>query len=111
MAAEQAEVTARRMRWAARRWRPIAACLLGAPLVVIAIVSSLYWPGRVFPGFFLLTNRLVPTIGLYSWTGLAAGIPFHARVVAADDQPVQGPADAYDHAAQRSEGERVRYTV
>src|SRR5436305_246291 len=95
------------LRWALKRWRPILTAALGTPLVAVAVLSSLHWAGRVFPGFFVLTNRLIPTVGLYSWTGPRAGVPFHSLVVSADDQPVHGSGDVYAAAAQKPPGSSV----
>ncbi len=106
--------TARRSgtwQWLALRWPAVATALIAIPIAVITAAGTLYWPGRVFPGFFVMGNALVPTIGLYDWTGMARDVPFHSRVVAVDDRPVVSGADVYDYVAALSPGHVVRYTL
>jgi signal transduction histidine kinase len=100
-----------RLLWALARWRALLVGVLTVPLATMAVVSSLRWPGQVFPGFFILANGLVPTVGLYTWTGPRAGVPFHGRVVAADDHTFRSPGEIYAYAAARPEGAPVRYRI
>jgi signal transduction histidine kinase len=99
-----------RIRWVAQRWLSLSALALAIPLALFTTIKTLDWPGRPFPGFFVLCNNVVPTIGLYSWTGLQAGVPFHARLIAADDHRVQTSADVYEYAASLPVGTSVRYS-
>lgn len=83
---------------------------MGIPLVVATVVACLYWPGRTFPGFFLLRNHAVPSVGLYEWTGWSR-IPFHRQVVSADGAPMVSQAQLYALAAARPPGTAVEYGV
>lgn len=93
------------------RWPALATALVALPIAVLTAVGTLYWPGRVFPGFFVMGNGLVPTIGLYDWTGIERDVPFHSRVTAVDDRPVASGADVYDYVATVPAGRLVRYTL
>jgi hypothetical protein len=97
--------------WLAERWPAVAVLAVAIPLACISIAGTLYWPGRAFPGFFLLGNRIVPTIGVYDWTGLAAGVPFYARVTAVDGRAVTSNREVYDHVAALPIGAPVRYAL
>jgi signal transduction histidine kinase len=92
-------------------WLPLAALVLAAPIALFTTIGTLDWTGRPFPGFFALCNNVVPTIGLYGWTGIEGGVPFHARVVAADGHPLHTSADLYAYAASVPVGTTVRYTL
>ena len=95
-----------------RRWAALLAAAIALPLAAVTTHGALsYWPDRAFPGFFVLPNALVPTIGLREWTGTRAAVPFHARIVAVDDVPLQRARDVYDHAARLPVGTPVRYTL
>jgi hypothetical protein len=99
-------------RWLRTRALALLAAAIAIPLAAISIHGAVsYWPGRVFPGFFVLPNALVPTIGLREWTGMQADVPFHGRIVAVDDVPLQQARDVYDRVAGLPAGTPVRYTL
>jgi signal transduction histidine kinase len=97
--------------WARRRVAPLAIGVLSLPVVVATIAGTLYWPGRIFPGFFVLENGLVPTIGLYDWTGMRSQLPFHARVTSVEGSAVHDHAGVYAIVESRAEGTRLAYTL
>ena len=47
--------------------RPLAALTIAAPLTAFAILLSLTWVGVTFPGFFVMSNGVVPTVSGYAW--------------------------------------------
>jgi hypothetical protein len=50
----------------------LAAVLIGVAMLGLAthaVVLSLPWIGRVFPGFMVLDNRVVASVGLLHWAG------------------------------------------
>ena len=104
-------IKARPLGWFWQRALAFGALALALPIALVTARGTVDWPGRPFPGFFAMGNGIVPTVGLYSWTGLGSGIPFHARVVAADDTPVRTNADLYRHVADLPVGTPVRYTL
>jgi signal transduction histidine kinase/FtsH-binding integral membrane protein len=81
-----------------------------APLALYLTASGAAWRGRLFPGFFVVENRTIPTVGGYDWTGLRADVPFHGRVVAVDGRAVRDNEEVYEHAAALPAGSPVRYT-
>jgi signal transduction histidine kinase len=84
---------------------------LALPIALGTAVGTLDWPGRAFPGFFVMHNGVVPTVGLYRWSGLRSGVPFHARVLEVDGRPFEGQAEFYAHAARLPIGTPVRYML
>ncbi|MFN8545341.1 MAG: ATP-binding protein [Candidatus Binatia bacterium] len=106
-----ATAAVRRVRWIGARWAPLLAAAIALPLTVVTTVGTLRWPGRPFPGFFVMENAVVPTIGLPGWTGLVADVPFHARVLAVDGAPVHSSGEVYAHVEALPIGTRVHYTL
>lgn len=106
---EPGDESTRPWRWISERWLALGAAAIAVAIAVITTVGTLYWPGRVFPGFFVLGNTIVPTIGVYDWTG--GTVPFLARVVEIDRRPVVTNRDVYDYVAQRPVGTPVGYTL
>jgi signal transduction histidine kinase len=93
------------------RWLPLLLAALVLPIAATTIPGTLYFLNRPFPGFFVMESGIVPTVGWYSWTGMRAGLPFHARIVAVDGAPFAGQRMVYDHAATLLLGTPVRYTA
>ena len=99
----------RHRRWLRERVPALALAALVAPLFLLTAVDTLYWPGRVFPGFFVMGNRIVPTIGLPQWTGIRADVPFHAQVTSVGGVPVATSAEIYGRVADLAPGTPVAY--
>jgi hypothetical protein len=91
----------------------VRAITLGlAALGLLIAVESTRWAGTSFPGFLLMPNRVVPSIGLPGWSGVDEGRPLYQHVVLAiDDVPTKGSATVYDSVALRGPGSLVRYQV
>jgi signal transduction histidine kinase len=85
--------------------------VLSLPIAIMTLGGTLGWIGHPFPGFFVMANGVVPTVGLYSWTGLGGGVPFHARVVQIDGVSLAGHSDLYEAVADRPVGTPVTYTL
>jgi len=81
-------------------------------LGLLAAAESLRWPGARFPGFLVMPNRVVPSVGLPGWSGVDEGRPLYQQVVVAvDDVPVTSAAAVYDAVARRAPGTLVSYQV
>jgi signal transduction histidine kinase len=98
--------------WLTTRWPAVIGLIVTLPLTLIAVIGVLdYWPGRTFPGFFLLGNRIVPMVGLYTWTGIERALPFPSRVVALDGSPVTSSRAVYDRVAAAPPGTTFTYAL
>ncbi len=71
-----------------RRWIAAVVVACAVPLAVYCTAGGAAWCGRPFSGFYVAENRQLPSAGSFGWTGLQAGVPFHARVVTVDGTPV-----------------------
>lgn len=95
-------------------WPKVGRAFWGAAVVAAAItllcaINSLAWLNRPFPGFFVWDNLFVPAVGDTDWTGIEAGLPYHARLQAIDGQPVHTAAAVYDAARRVPVGTPLRY--
>jgi len=69
-----------------RIWLAALAALIG--VAVVGMAGALSQIGNTFPGFLLLGNRVVASVGLSIWPGTAGGEIFQHQVVALDSVPV-----------------------
>src|SRR5689334_3286734 len=92
-----------------RRWTAVAVVAAITPLAVLLSVRGASWRGEPFPGSFVHDNGTVPSVGRFEWTGIAAGVPFRSRVVAADDRPITSSETLYAYVASLPVGTAVRY--
>jgi hypothetical protein len=74
--------------WLAARWPAVAVLAVAIPLACISIAGTLYWPGRAFPGFFLLGNRIVQS----RFGVLLQGVRERRRMIALDGRAVTSTA-------------------
>ena len=96
-----------------RIYRAALAAAAGTALAVTAIVALTAhgWVGKSFPGFFVLPNRIIPSVSRDVWSSSAEGTIYQRTVVAIDGKPVAGNVDAYHEIATQPPGTAVRYTL
>ena len=92
-------------------------CLIAA-LAVSALAATTVmgiratsWSGTSFPGFFVLPNRVVASIGQPHWAGTKDGSLYQRTVVAVDGAPVADSAEVYQRIGQRPSGSTFAVTV
>jgi signal transduction histidine kinase len=90
-------------------YRPVLVLVVAFPLTGYAVIQSLDWFTAPFPGFFLMANGVVPTVGGIDWPK-DKGTLFHSQVVAVDGIPVRSSADVYGYVAARPAGTVIQYT-
>ncbi|MFI5399144.1 MAG: ATP-binding protein [Candidatus Binatia bacterium] len=97
-----------------RRWTRFEVAL-GSTFIglLFAIVAgnSLRWIGTTFPGFFVMANRVVPSISLPSWEAGNCSRFFQSQVLAVDGRPVSSAQAVYDAARMAPPGTRLTYTL
>jgi signal transduction histidine kinase len=92
----------------------LGAVAIGLAAIVLATtttITSLQWIGRVFPGFMLLDNRVIASVGLADWTGTAVPDLFQSEVLAVDGEPVLSTDAVYAHVETLPPGTEVRYRL
>lgn len=87
-----------------------AACTAVAVTALVAVTAG-GWVGRSFPGFFVLPNRIIPSVSRDAWSGSNDSTIYQRTVVAIDGKPVTGNVDAYHEVAAQPPGTAVRYTL
>jgi hypothetical protein len=82
-------------------------------LVVTAIIglAAATWVGRSFPGFFVLPNRVIPSVGRDVWPASGDGALYQRTVVAVGGKTVASSADAYREMGAQPTGTSVSYTL
>ena len=90
-----------------------AVAMIVAALLLASLTTrpSLSWIGRRFPGFMVLDNRVVASIGLARWSAAGASTLYQSEVVAVDDRPVDSAAALYADVGSRPVGTPVRYRL
>jgi signal transduction histidine kinase len=92
----------------------VGAIVVGLAAVLLAIrttSTSLAWIGRPFPGFMLLDNRVIASVGLASWSGSTVPDIYQHVVEAMDGRPVRSTAEAYEAVAALPVGTPVRWRL
>jgi signal transduction histidine kinase len=89
----------------------IALGILATALAMRTTATSGAWVNRVFPGFMLLDNRVVASVGLAHWSGSDADGLFQSEVVGVQGEAVPTTPEIYDRVARMPPGTPVRYTI
>jgi signal transduction histidine kinase len=92
----------------------LGAVAIGLAAIVLATtttITSLQWIGRVFPGFMLLDNRVIASVGLADWTGTAVPGLFQSEVLAVDGKRVSSTDEVYARVSALPAGTDVRYRL
>jgi len=92
----------------------LGAIAIGLAAIVLATrttITSSAWVGRVFPGFVLLDNRVIASVGLANWSGTSVPGLYQSQVVAVDGVAVGSAAEAYARVAALPPGTPVRYRL
>jgi hypothetical protein len=102
--------------WALTSARIYRAALAAAACMAIAVTAVVglgtgSWIGKPFPGFFVLSNRVIPSIGANPWSGSRDGTIFQRVIIAVGDKPVAGNAALYGAVAEQPPGTAVAYTL
>jgi hypothetical protein len=89
--------------------RLASALLLAIAGVVLA--ESAGWRDARFPGFFVMPNRVVPSVGLPGWNGLADGRPLYQQVVlSVDGEEAADSRAVYRLTARHQPGDDLEFT-
>jgi signal transduction histidine kinase len=87
----------------------VALGLAAALLATRTTLTSGAWIGRPFPGFMLLDNRVIASIGLAHWSGTSVPGLYQSQVVAVNGRKVDSAAEVYAYVASVPVGTEVRY--
>jgi hypothetical protein len=97
----------------APRRRALWVPLTLVPVVAIfaaCLLNALAWLERPFPGFLVLENGIVVSIGRAEWAHARyRSLPF-ARVLAVDGRPVAGGREVQAYVSAVGSGKRIAYT-
>jgi signal transduction histidine kinase len=89
----------------------LAVGVVALAMAVRVTATSLAWVGEPFPGFLILDNRVVASIGLRHWSGEHAAGLYQSQVVSIDGRPVTAAGEIYAWARSWPAGHPVRYGI
>ena len=90
-------------------WVPVTLVPVLA-LFAVCLANAVAWIDRPFPGFFVLENGIVVSIGRAEWAHARyRSLPF-ARVLAVDGQPVSGGREVQAYVKAAGVGKSIAYT-
>src|SRR6266851_2728070 len=84
--------------------------LIALTLASICTINSTRWIGSTFPGFFVMSNRVIASVTLPHWPSANREI-FQHEVVAIDGHPIATPQDLYKRISESPAGTRFVYTL
>src|SRR6185436_10995784 len=85
--------------------------LAGCGIAFRTTMTSLAWIDRVFPGFMLLDNRVVASVGLADWTGTSVPELYQSEVIAVQGRPVHSTPEVYAAVRAYPPGTVLHYDV
>src|SRR5262245_38626236 len=85
--------------------------LVSAFLAIRTTLTSTAWVGRPFPGFMVLDNRVIASVGLVGWSGTSVPNLYQSQVVAVDGRSVRSAPEVYAYAASLPVGTPIRYRL
>ena len=92
------------------RFTAATLALLACGLAAVCAFNSLSWIGRVFPGFFVMDNRVIASASLPGWPGSSHAI-FQSEVIAVDGIRVSSGREIYAVVKKQPGGVEHSYTL
>jgi signal transduction histidine kinase len=92
----------------------LAAIAIGLAAVALACrvtITSSAWLGRNFPGFMVLDNGVVASVGAPEWSTVGGPDLYQSQVVAVDGRPVRSTRKLYAYVESLPTGTPVRYQL
>jgi signal transduction histidine kinase len=75
------------------------------------LAASLQWIGTSFPGFFVMENRVVPSVALEHWSGVRDSSVLQAEILAVDGRAADSAHAVYAYVRAHPAGVDVRYRL
>lgn len=103
-------MSASRTPQASQRIRAARLCVVAiGGVAAVCIATSVGWVGTTFPGFFVMNNRVVPSVGLAHWSGTGDDPLYQRQVQTLDGRAVANAAEIYRAVARMPAGHPVVY--
>jgi hypothetical protein len=87
------------------------AALAAVAVTAVVAMATRSWVGQTFPGFFVLSNRVIASVGRLEWSGSGHGALYQRAIVEVDGQPVAGSGEIYDSVSRKPVGSPITYTL
>jgi signal transduction histidine kinase len=89
----------------------LAIAVMGGAIAIRTTTTSIAWIDRVFPGFVLLDNRVVASVGLAHWSGTTVPDLYQSEVLAVQGRRVHSRPAAYAAVHEHPAGTGIRYLL
>jgi signal transduction histidine kinase/CheY-like chemotaxis protein/HPt (histidine-containing phosphotransfer) domain-containing protein len=98
-------------RWLSQKHQAAILLLMVAGLALTCALTSIRWVGTTFPGFFVMANRVIPSISLPHWTIADHSRLYQHVVVAVNGQAIETSAALYAAVQSAPPGAVFTYTL
>ena len=89
----------------------VAISLVWGAIAIRTTTTSAEWIGRAFPGFVLLDNRVIASVGLAHWTGTTLPDLFQSEVLGVQGRRVDSTPQVYAAVREYPAGTKIRYLL
>src|SRR5262245_58424393 len=98
-------------RWLSQKEKAVILLLLAGGLALTCALTSVRWIGTPFPGFFVMANRVIPSISLPHWTIAGHNRLYQHAVVAVNGHSVATSTALYTLVQSLPPGTSFTYTL
>ena len=84
--------------------------MLAVSLSLLCTFNSSHWIGTTFPGFFIMSNRVIASVALPHWPSSTRDI-FQHQVLAVDGRPIASAGDLYTIVSKAPPGTVFEYRL
>ena len=98
-------------RWLSQKEKAVILLLMAGGLALTCTLTSVRWVGTPFPGFFVMANRVIPSISLPHWTIADHSRLYQHAVVAVNGQSLETSAALYAVVQSVPPGSVFTYTL
>ena len=98
-------------RWLSQKVQAVMLLLMAGGLALSCALTSARWVGTPFPGFFVMANRVIPSISLPHWTIADHSRLYQHAVVAVNGQSIETSAALYAIVQSAPPGSFFIYTL
>lgn len=98
-------------RWLSQKQKAVMLLFIAGGVALTCALTSVRWIGAPFPGFFVMANRVIPSISLPHWTIADHSRLYQHAVVAVNGRSVETSAALYAIVQSTPPGASFTYTL
>lgn len=97
--------------WLSQKEQAVILLIMAGGLALVCTLTSARWVGTPFPGFFVMANRVIPSISLPHWSIADHSRLYQHAVVTVNGQPLESAAALYAVVRSAPPGSVFTYTL